>query len=155
MENGRIEGIREKIHIAKMEKADVPVLLEYGKREWKDEGWLTKKYLDASFGQAGLSYVAKYDKKTVGGVILVYEDIVKNWIRYVIVDKEFRNLGVGSRLLTKIFSHMKAGESIFVDTGVTDTKAIMFYEKMGFKNRGLIKSLYENKSAYIFEKVIR
>ncbi|NTV55580.1 MAG: GNAT family N-acetyltransferase [Candidatus Moranbacteria bacterium] len=155
MENGRTEGVPGKIRIVKMEKSDVPILLEYGKRHWKDEGWLTKEYLTSSFGQAGLSYVAKYEKKTIGGVILVYEDIVRNWIRYVIVDKEFRNLGVGGRLLATIFSHMKAGESVFVDTGVTDKKAIMFYEKMGFKNRGEVKSLYENKSAYIFEKVIR
>lgn len=144
-----------KIKIVKMTKQDLPALLKFGKEQWPDDDWLTMSYLKASFVQPGSNYVAKIGDKVIGGVIMVYEDIEKNWIRYLIVSNDYRKQGIGRKLLEKMYSKLPIGESVFVDTGVSDKKAILFYEKLGFKNRGMVRSFYGNMPAYFFEKNIR
>ena len=123
------------------------------KNYWgNNESWLTIKYLSSSFHQESLSYVAKDGIETIGGIIMVYEDIVKNWIRLLIVDKKYQRSGIGSRLLRKVIKNMKKDESLFLDTGTENKGAIKFYKKHGFKLKGKIAELYNDKSAYIFKK---
>lgn len=141
--------------LEKMQQKDLKVLYKLGVGQWPAEKWLTLDYLKSAFKQKGLHYVAKIDGKVVGGVIFVFEDIVKNWIRYIIVDKNARRLGIGARLINSLASSLKPGESIFVDTGVRDKTAIQFYEKNGFKKRGKIQSFYDKEPAYILEKNIK
>jgi ribosomal protein S18 acetylase RimI-like enzyme len=143
------------IKIVKMEEGDLRELLKLGKKEWPDESWITLEYLKKTFAQEGLAYTAKIEDEIIGGIILLYEDVAKNWIRYLIVKKEFRRSGIGKMLLDKIVEKIKSGESIFVDTGVVDKAAIAFYEENGFKNRGKISSLYDQRAGYIFEKNIK
>jgi ribosomal protein S18 acetylase RimI-like enzyme len=146
------KSIPADVKIEKMTRKDLTTLFHLGKAQWKKSDWLTIEYLRSSFEQSGPSYVAKISGDVVGGVIFVYEDIVRNWIRYLIIDKKIRRQGVGTALIQKIFEKIKPGESIFVDTGVSDKDAINFYEKCGFKNRGIVKSLYGNEPAYFLEK---
>jgi ribosomal protein S18 acetylase RimI-like enzyme len=137
-----------------MQKKDLHDMLRLGQMHWKNESWLTMDYLKASFEQKGHHYVALDGENIVGGVIFIFEDIVENWVRYLIVDKTYRRQGIARKLVEKIFKTCKRGQSVFVDTGVIDKKAIKFYERMGFKNRGMVKSLYHNAAAYFFEKNI-
>lgn len=143
------------IKILKMTSKNLSDLFKSGKAYWKDDNWLTMKYLKSSFGQDGLSYVAKSEGKIIGGVIFIYQDIVENWLRYLIVDKKYRRRGVGTALLQKVFKKIKTGESVFVDTGVHYKNTINFYGKLGFKNCGIVKNLYGNKSAYFLKKTIK
>lgn len=138
-----------------MQEKDLKALFRMGKEQWLDKSWFEMDYIRSSFKQKGQSYIAKISDKIVGGIIMVREDIVKNWIRYLIIDKKHRKKGVGSELLEKIAKSLKKGESIFVDTGVAYKSAIKFYENQGFKNRGKVMSLYGNEHAYIFEKNIK
>jgi len=151
----QVEFNPEKIKIVKMQKKDLKDIFEMGKKQWLGKSWFGMDYIKNSFDQKGMEYVAKISNQVVGGIIMVREDIVKNWIRYLIVDKKYREKGIGSMLLEKIISHLKKGESIFVDTGVAYKSAVKFYEKQGFKNRGKVMSLYGNDQAYIFEKNIK
>lgn len=147
--------LKPEIKIVKMATKDIGVLLKIGKAHWKDEDWLTRNYLKYSFIQPGISYVAKSENKVIGGIIFVYEDIVKNWIRYLIIEKKYRRQGVGKTLLQKIFYKTKKGESIFIDTGTQDKGTIAFYQKLGFKKCGMVRGLYGNKSAYFLKKTIK
>lgn len=147
----------ENIKFSKMEEKDLDELLKIGKKHWPNQDWLSKDYLKISFDQPGLNYVAKKDDKVIGGIILVLEDIAKNWIRYFIVDENYRRSGIGTRLLNKAIEHLKKGETIFVDTGIADKIAINFYEKNGFIKEGKVKRLYDNYKqgdAYILKKKI-
>lgn len=137
-----------------MQSKDLALLLELGKQEWSNEDWLTLEYLKASYNQEGAHYVALYEEKIIGGILLVRYDIVKNWIRYLIVDKHYRKKGIGASLVEKALHHIPNGESVFVDTGVTDKPATKFYEKMGFKNKGMVRGLYGKTAAYFFKKNI-
>lgn len=141
--------------IEKMQQKDLKGLYKLGRAQWPGEKWLTPDYLKSPFKQKGLHYVAKIEGKVVGGVIFVFEDIIKNWIRYLIIDKNARRLGIGGELIKRLAGSLKPGESIFVDTGVRDKTAIQFYEKNGFKKRGKIQSFYDKESAYILEKNIK
>lgn len=143
------------IKIERMKKKDLRFLYKMGKAQWGSVNWLTINYFKNSFNQPGLKYVAKSDDKIIGGVILVFEDIIPNWMRYLIVDVNFRGAGIGNKLLKKVISGLKPGESIFLDTSVSNKTAIKFYEENGFKNRGRITSFYGNCPAYFFEKNIK
>lgn len=149
------QRLKPEIRIAKMSAKDINALLEIGKAHWKDESWLTRNYIKSSFVQPGASYVVKSENKVIGGIIFVYEDIVKNWIRYLIVEEKYRRQGVGKALLQKIFGKTKKGESIFLDTGTQDKGTIAFYQKLGFKKCGMARGLYGKKSAYFLKKTIR
>lgn len=146
--------MKQNCEIKEMRVDDLPSLLRLGQDQWKDEEWLTIDYLKSSFVQPGLNFVATIDDKIVGGVLFVFEDIVPNWIRFLIVNKEYRKQGIGRKLLEEIFKNVKYGQTIFVDTGVSDKDAIAFYEKMGFVNRGTVKSFYGRAAAYFYEKNI-
>lgn len=140
-----------------MKKEDVLELYDCAKKYklWDGESWLTKEFLFDSFDQKGMSYSAFMDDELAGGIIMVLHDIADNWIRFLFVKEKYRKKGVAKALLQKLVEKLEKEQSIFVDTGVIDKKAIGFYEKMGFKNRGKINSLYDNKPGYILEKVIK
>lgn len=143
------------IKIVKMKKADLKELFKIGKNQWPDESWLTMSYIESSFKQDGLSYTAKMGNKIVGGIIMVFEDIVRNWLRYLIIDKNFRQKGLGTRLLKKVENALAPGEGIYVDTGIINKITIKFYEKNGYKNLGKIKNLYKNRTGVIYKKIIK
>ena len=108
--------IKQDCKIREMRVDDLRSLLRLGKDRWKDEEWLTIEYLKSSFVQPGLNFVATIDDEIVGGVLFVFEDIVPNWIRFLIVNKEYRKHGIGRKLLEEIFRNIKDGQTIFVDT---------------------------------------
>lgn len=146
------------VKIVKMKKEDLRPLYKFGMEYWEGlpyEDWLTMEYMRVSFKQPGLNFTAKDGKKVIGGIIVAADEVVPNWIRFLVVKKEYARRGVGRMLIEKVCSSLKKGESIFVDTGLTDKSAINFYKKCGFKNRGKINSFYGNypgSPGYILEK---
>lgn len=143
------------VKIVKMKKEDLRKLYQLGKDFWEKDEWLTKDYLKNSFLQPGIKYTAEIDGEIIGGIILIKQDIIENWLRYVIVSKEFRKLGIGTKLLNAVIAKLKPKDSIFVDTGISDKIAINFYLKNGFKKRGKINNFYDKCPAYFFEKSIK
>ena len=143
-----------KILIRKTRASDLVHLLRLGKQQWKiGNEWLTKDYLRSALNQPGISRTAWHGKKIVGGMIFVHEDIVPNWLRYIIVDPEMRGRGIGRMLMQKVFDKLPK-ETIFVDTGVTDKSALAFYKKIGFQKCGFIKGLYGKEDAHVLKKYV-
>jgi ribosomal protein S18 acetylase RimI-like enzyme len=142
------------MNIEPMQPEDVHILFALAKQEWPTDTWLTQQYIKQAYGQPGVSLVAQIDTHVVGGIILVHEDIVPNWIRLLIVDTPMRAQGIASALLQATLATFPSGTSIFVDTGVKDEIAIQFYKKNGFTMQGQIKELYDTEDALILRMIV-
>ena len=147
-------ALKSKVVIRKMRATDLAKLLKLGREEWPKDEWLTKEYLREAQRQKGLSFVALAGEELVGGVIHVSQDIVQNWLRILIVSPKYRGLGIGTELVNAVVERLRPGESLLVDAAADERKTLHFYKKLGFRNRGRIKSLYGHQAAFVYEKVI-
>lgn len=90
--------------------------------------------------------IAKLNDEIVGfaGVIDTVDQLE---ITNIVVKKNFRKKGIGSKLLENlIMLAKKAGkEKISLEVNSTNLPAIKLYEKNGFKNVGFRKKYYNNK----------
>jgi ribosomal protein S18 acetylase RimI-like enzyme len=77
---------------------------------------------------------AMIGNKLVGFVSIheIDEGLKLSWL---LVDREFRNKGVGSRLLEEVIRYAKSKgyNKIFLNTWHTNEKAIKLYERYGFR----------------------
>ena len=108
-------------------------------------------------------YVAIINESVVGYGILLTEDMAPRFIRkggaYLMnlaVHPEFRNRKIGSSLLDAMLSNLKrrAQNQICLEVRASNTRAIAFYEKAGFKRTGLITNFYWDEDAITMEKRI-
>lgn len=141
------------MNIEPMQPDAIDVLFALAKQEWPNDTWLTKQYVTNSYAQPGVALVAKVNEQIIGGIILVHQDIVPNWIRFLIVDTAKRTQGVASALLQATLATFPSGTSVFVDTGANDQPAIQFYKKNGFTVQGTIKELYGTEDGCILRKI--
>lgn len=90
--------------------------------------------------------IAKLNDEIVGfaGVIDTVDQLE---ITNIVVKKNFRKKGIGSKLLENLIMLAKeAGkEKISLEVNSTNLPAIKLYEKNGFKNVGFRKKYYNNK----------
>ncbi len=100
--------------------------------------------------------VAKHEQEIVGfaGIINIIDEVN---IMNIVVKKDKRNLGVGSKLLEEIIK--KAIEinskTITLEVNENNLPAIKLYEKYGFKQIGLRKKYYNNTDdAIIMTKLV-
>ncbi|MHA1648200.1 MAG: GNAT family N-acetyltransferase, partial [Promethearchaeota archaeon] len=105
------------------------------------EGWGTTKeeiqdLLDFS-PKKSCGFLAKIGEKPVGMIITISYDKF-GFIGNLIVDKNYRNHGIGQELMKKAINHLinKGNKSIMLD-GVPE--AVPLYERLGF--RKICKSL--------------
>ena len=69
-----------------------------------------------------------------GGVIAFYENEKELYITYVCVSVAKRRMGVADRLLHSVCRYADSiGKPISLEVWVSNTKAIMLYEKHGFE----------------------
>lgn len=97
-------------------------------------------------------FVIKKDNKIVGYVLLSSKESKKNGYKYrkqleieaMGVDKEFRNQGIGTKLLEFVKKYGK--ENKYTDLRLTvneeNENAIHLYEKVGFKVRNIAYTLH-------------
>lgn len=72
-------------------------------------------------------------------------------VKKLYINKEYRNHGLGKKLLDTAIEHIKEKEyeSIYVGTNEYFKNAIKFYQKYGFKY------IFEEENGYIFELKIK
>jgi len=89
-----------------------------------------------------IAYIAIYEKKIVGYISLYYKDQPDYWtvkkigdISGLMVDKNFRQNGIGKKLIMKAIEYFKQKgiEYYTIFTSVNNIKGISFYEKCGLK----------------------
>lgn len=89
--------------------------------------------------------VAKCNGKIVGfgGIWKSVDDV---HITNIVVKKDYRNLGIGAKILNKLINIVKELEfaSITLEVNENNTIAIKLYEKFKFKKLGIRKKYYNN-----------
>ena len=92
------------------------------------------------------------DKKLVGFIHLSQSFETFDLITLV-VDKEWRNKGIASSLLSYVFKKVDGMKRMLLEVRVSNKAAISLYKKYGFKELCLRKNYYGDEDALIMEKV--
>jgi len=90
-------------------------------------------------------YTATFNNLIVGTAqLIIYENLIrvpqrKGMIDSVIVDKDYRNCGVGAKLIGHILEEAKKQNIIklYLYSGYHRQKSYQFYKKLGFYDSGL------------------
>src|SRR2546426_2666585 len=64
----------------------------------------------------------------------------------VAVDRDYRRLGVASRLIEHLLEEAGEGERYTLEVRVSNTEAIRMYESFGFRNAGVRRSYYHDNN---------
>lgn len=110
--------------------ATIPII-SIGKQSKQSD----KSYKSEKLSYAIKNFLEKYDN--------IEDNIKDNYLIVTIcVDKSYRSLGIGSKLLKKAIKHKKT--YVLLNVRKTNTKAIKFYEKHGFYISEFIDKKYYN-----------
>lgn len=103
-------------------------------------------------------FIVALDKnKMIGFAIGIVSSDGKGKIVLIGVENNYRRRGIGTRLLRRLFLvlSMKGVNEIELEVRVSNTKAISFYKKNGFRISELRKNYYEDgEDGYIMMRTI-
>ena len=136
--------------IRRIKESDIPFINEIVKNYDKDfmHHYTLDMYLDSD---VYLMYLYEEDNIIKGFIICnhLYE---KMEILLLFVKDEFRNKGIGKKLVEHLYS---LSEIITLEVSVENYPALHLYEKLGFKEVGRRSKYYKGIDALIMEKVIK
>ena len=96
-----------------------------------------------------------YDDVNIKGV-MVYQDLIdKLTIDYIVVDKLSRKEGIATKLLKYIEEKHKGMENITLEVRRSNTPALNFYKKNGFREAAIRKRYYKDEDAILMIKEFR
>ncbi len=72
----------------------------------------------------------------------------EGYIISIAVDPRHRRKGIGTQLVREVFRN-STGEFMWVEVRETNAGAQVFYEKLGFRKKGVIPRYYWTEDAYI------
>ena len=144
------------IHSRKLEKKDSKLfehlisedLLNY--QEYIHQGWSLKQIKNQFDKSTNLSYGFFYNDLMVSFIFGDLINIEKNSeyeIHLIYVIKNFRQKGLGSKLIKKIEENCHHLRKIYLEVSEINLKGISFYQKMGFKK------IYTRKSYYSYQNI--
>lgn len=147
--------MKNKISIEKMKIEDIDFILEIEKSQ--NVKILTKSMLENDINNSiSMYYVAKLDNIIVGYIAALYlTDHID--IEAVVVDKKYTRQHIASLLIEYLITLARSYrvEKIFLEVRVSNSEAILLYEKYHFKNISLRKKYYDNKEdACVYELVL-
>lgn len=107
---------------------------------------LCKQNLKIKIGLDSYYIVAKQNQEIVGfaGILKIIDEVN---IMNIVVRKDKRQEGIGSKLLNEIFEIAKQqkAQSITLEVNENNQPAIKLYQKFGFEQVGLRKKYYHNQ----------
>ncbi len=132
------------LELNNMEVSDLDLISNILETEF-DNFWNYNIFKQELENENSIYIVAKYEGKIVGfGGIwkAVYDVHVTN----IVVKKDLRHLGIGTKILEKLISISKELKfnSITLEVNENNKNAIKLYEKFGFKKLGIRKKYYNH-----------
>lgn len=118
--------------------------IAYIEKECFSDPW-SERSIEESMHAGTKFYIAEYGGKTVG-YMGISEIAGEGYVTNVAVLKQYRNRGIGSKLLQYVVKQAKDNSCEFVSLEVRESNsaAISLYEKTGFVREGLRKNFYDN-----------
>lgn len=106
--------------------------------------WSEQALLDAH--KTGTRFFVAAKNKKVLGYVGISAIIDEGYITNVAVFPEYRNIGVATALLLKLFHFAKEKELAFISLEVRESNqtAISLYQKLGFKQEGKRRNFYSS-----------
>lgn len=141
------------LEVSKAERGDIYYVAEIEEKIFKDEAYHLSllMYLHRYCGDFFI--VARINGHVVGYAIACPEDRGRLHLYSIAVREEYRERGIGKKLLRTIIEKArKTGfREIYLEVRVDNLPAIKLYEKMGFKRKGLLEKYYsDGTDAYIY-----
>ena len=142
-ENDKIQ--HSNLIIREAEVWDIKAIGELDKNNF-DNAWDEQMLGKILLSKSSLVYIAEMDKQTIG-FLVAENDIDEFNISRVVVDRNFRNHGVGTRLIENIENLAKENKmNVSLEVSVNNFTAKTLYEKLGYKLRRVRKEYYKDKS---------
>ncbi|MCX6722283.1 MAG: GNAT family N-acetyltransferase [Candidatus Staskawiczbacteria bacterium] len=152
--------MENKIKITLAKPSDTNKIVQLEREVWKEAFGLdgvAGKYDVGSFIRLGLVFVAKDKNKIVGAIISFGTESKDMFIADWVVDKKYRNHGIGKELFNKLIKKLKNRKLItFIEERYKES--IHFHKEMGFKTIKTVKDIYgigEKQKYYVFEKIFK
>ncbi|MDD6810549.1 MAG: ribosomal protein S18-alanine N-acetyltransferase [Lachnospiraceae bacterium] len=131
------------IEIRPMERKDVERISQL-EEETFSMPWSRDAFLEMIEKEDARYYVAEVDGKVAGGcgvLLIAGEGNITN----VVVDKAYRNMGVGTKMLQYLIEdgYQNGLTAFTLEVRVSNKGAIHVYEKLGFSSEGIRPNFYE------------
>jgi len=116
---------------------DLKSIRLWNQNQWKNE--LEKDYVTA---------IGIYLDNTILGVCVFHRIFDEAEIRYLSVHPSYKRIGIGKKLIYKIFIECKLSniKRIFLEVSLKNKQAISFYDYLGFKTICIRKKYYKDGS---------
>ena len=127
-------------------------LEKHNYKEFIKMGWSTKQVLKQLNKNTNLSYGGFYNDSLVSfilGDLLNIEKISEYEILLIYVCDNFRNKGLGKKLLNKIEEKNNTLKKIYLEVSENNLEGISFYKKMNFKKIYTRKNYFTAKDKKI------
>ncbi len=145
-ERQRSEKILENMTIEPV--SDYDQLKEIENSCFNELAWSENIFKEELMQNYKFYFVAKFEDKYIGYVGFEKMGDYLN-IQKIAVLEDYRNCGVASKLLEKVFEYKSKQElnKVFLEVDVNNKTAIKFYEKFGFKTISRRENYYKNGDA--------
>ena len=125
---------------------DLQSIKHWNKNQWKNE--LEKDDVTA---------IGIYLKNSILGVCVLHKLYDEAEIRYLSVHPSYKRIGLGKKLIYKIFEECKNKniKRIFLEVSIKNKQALSFYDYFGFETISIRKKYYKDGSdAFLKEKML-
>lgn len=131
------------LHIREMETSDIERISQL-EEETFSMPWSRDAFKEMIEKEDARYYVAELDGKVVGGCGLLLVAGEGN-ITNVVIDKNVRNLGIGTKLLQFMIEdgYLNGLNAFTLEVRVSNSAAIHVYKKLGFFSEGIRPNFYE------------
>ena len=116
--------------------------------------WSADSFISEINNEIGSNWVYMIDSKLVGYLFGWY---IKDefHINNIAVHEDFRRLGIAEKMIGDIILKFIL-KNIFLEVSKLNSRAILLYEKIGFKKNGIRKKYYnDNSDAILYKMEIR
>lgn len=145
-----LDDLLEFINSLVEEEADIIINKKVTREEETD--WLARYLADIEKGKT-IGVVAEVDGKVIGNSEVTKGICTESHVGFlgVAISKEYRDLGIGTRVLeTLVEESKKAGLKLLVlDVYASNARARHVYRKLGFRDAGTIPRMAYRRAEYL------